>query len=88
MQIIRRKLFKKGVSQALWNSIFLLDDAKNNSIICEFKFFYIPLHAEISKGNMIVTFNEGYLEKLYTDGETGIKKIRFQPQIVRGYPTI
>lgn len=43
------------------------------------------MHAEISKGNMIVTFNEGYLEKLYTDGETGIKKIRFQPQIVRGY---
>lgn len=34
---------------------------------------------------MIVTFNEDYLEKLYTKGETGIKKLRFQPQIVRGY---
>ena len=34
---------------------------------------------------MIVTFNEDYLEKLYTKGETGVKKLRFQPQIVRGY---
>ena len=34
---------------------------------------------------MIVTFNEDYLENLYTKGETGTKKIRFQPQIVRGY---
>ena len=34
---------------------------------------------------MIVTFNEDYLEKLYTKGETGIKRLRFQPQIVRGY---
>ncbi len=34
---------------------------------------------------MIVTFNEDYLEKLYTEGKTGIKKLRFQPQIIRGY---
>ena len=34
---------------------------------------------------MVVTFNEDYLEKLYTNGETGIKKLRYQPQIVRGY---
>ena len=34
---------------------------------------------------MVVTFNEEYLEKLYTKGETGVKKLRFQPQIVRGY---
>jgi len=34
---------------------------------------------------MVVTFNENYLEKLYTDGDTGIKKLRFQPQVVRGY---
>lgn len=34
---------------------------------------------------MVVTFNEEYLQKLYTDGETGLKKLRFQPQIVRGY---
>ena len=34
---------------------------------------------------MVVTFNEKYLEKLYTDGDTGIKKQRFQPQVVRGY---
>ena len=34
---------------------------------------------------MVVTFNEDYLEKLYANGETGIKKLRFQPQIVRGY---
>lgn len=34
---------------------------------------------------MVVTFNEEYLEKLYSKGETGTKKIWFQPQIVRGY---
>ena len=34
---------------------------------------------------MVVTFNEDYLEKLYSKGETGIKKIWFQPQVVRGY---
>ena len=34
---------------------------------------------------MVVTFNEDYLENLYTNGNTGIKKLRFQPQIVRGY---
>lgn len=34
---------------------------------------------------MVVTFNEEYLEKLYTEGKTGLKKLRFQPQIVRGY---
>ena len=34
---------------------------------------------------MTVTFNEDYLEKLYTEGNTGIKKLRYQPQIVRGY---
>lgn len=34
---------------------------------------------------MVVTFNEDYLENLYTNGKTGTKKIRFQPQIVRGY---
>ena len=34
---------------------------------------------------MVVTFDEEYLEKLYTKGETGIKKLWYQPQIVRGY---
>lgn len=34
---------------------------------------------------MVVTFNEDYLENLYTKGDTGVKKLRFQPQIVRGY---
>ena len=34
---------------------------------------------------MVVTFNEDYLEKLYSKGETGTKKIWFQPQVVRGY---
>jgi len=34
---------------------------------------------------MIVTFNEDYLEKLYTTGQTGLKKYRFQPQVVNGY---
>ena len=34
---------------------------------------------------MVVTFNEDYLENLYKRGETGVKKLRFQPQVVRGY---
>ena len=34
---------------------------------------------------MVVTFNEEYLERLYTSGQTGLKKLRFQPQVVRGY---
>ena len=34
---------------------------------------------------MVVTFNEDYFERLYTKGETGLKKYKFQPQIVRGY---
>lgn len=34
---------------------------------------------------MIVTFEEQHLEDLYKKGETGLKKYRFQPQIVRGY---
>jgi len=34
---------------------------------------------------MIVTFEEEYLENLYKKGETGVKKYRFQPQVVRGY---
>ena len=34
---------------------------------------------------MVVTFNEAYLQILYTTGQTGLKKLRFQPQIVRGY---
>ena len=46
--------------------------------------FIIIFAAEIVI-KMIVTFNEDYLENLYTKGETGIKKLRFQPQIVRGY---
>ena len=33
---------------------------------------------------MVVTFNEDYLENLYVSGQTGVKKFRFQPQIVRG----
>jgi proteic killer suppression protein len=37
---------------------------------------------------MVVTFNEEYLENLYTKGQTGLKKIRFQPQIVRGYQKV
>ena len=39
---------------------------------------------EIASG-MIVTFEEDYLEDLYTKGDSGLKKYRFQPQVVRGY---
>ena len=34
---------------------------------------------------MIVTFEEKYLEDLYVKGDTGLKKYRYQPQVVRGY---
>lgn len=34
---------------------------------------------------MKVTFNEDYLEELYTAGKCRSNKYRFQPQIVRGY---
>ena len=37
---------------------------------------------------MIVTFDEQYLENLYTKGDSGEKKYRFQPEIVRGYRLI
>ena len=37
---------------------------------------------------MVVTFNEEYLENLYTKGQTGLKKLRFQPQIIRGYQKV
>lgn len=47
-----------------------------------FIFIFAPRN---NKSGMEVTFNEDYLKRLYTDGETGIKKLRFQPQIVRGY---
>ena len=46
---------------------------------------YITFARRNRNSDMIVTFNEDYLEKPYTDGKTGIKKLRFQPQIVRGY---
>ena len=32
-----------------------------------------------------VFFNEEYLERLYTEGDTGTKKYRYQPQVIRGY---
>lgn len=34
---------------------------------------------------MIVTFEEDYLKSLYEKGETNIKKLRFQPDIVKRY---
>jgi proteic killer suppression protein len=34
---------------------------------------------------MLVTFNEDYLLNLYKKCEAGTKKLRFQPQVVRGY---
>ena len=34
---------------------------------------------------MQVTFNETYLEELYTKGKASDKKHRYQPQVVRGY---
>ena len=40
--------------------------------------------AEIYIG-MKVFFNEEYLERLYTEGDSGTKKYRYQPQVIRGY---
>ena len=40
--------------------------------------------AEIYIG-MKVFFNEEYLERLYAEGDSGTKKYRYQPQVVRGY---
>ena len=34
---------------------------------------------------MQVTFNEEYLEELYTKGKSRDKKHRYQPQVIRGY---
>lgn len=34
---------------------------------------------------MLVTFEEQYLEELYTIGKADGKKHRYQPQVVRGY---
>jgi hypothetical protein len=36
---------------------------KSDSIICEFQFFCLSLHAELAKSDMVVTFNEDYLKK-------------------------
>ena len=55
----------------------------------EFDYLRIPktfliFVAEIYIG-MKVFFNEEYLERLYTEGNSGTKKYRYQPQVVRGY---
>lgn len=34
---------------------------------------------------MIIEFDKDYLRELYTDGRTGDKKHRYQPEVVRGY---
>ena len=48
-------------------------------------FFYCIFVDQKDEIIMVVTFNEEYLENLYTKGDTGNKKLRFQPQIIRGY---
>lgn len=47
--------------------------------------FFLFIFAPETDFNMLVTFNEKYLEDLYTRGSTGLKKYRFQPQVIRGY---
>jgi proteic killer suppression protein len=34
---------------------------------------------------MLIKFDKEYLEELYNNGQSGDKKHRYQPQIVRGY---
>ena len=58
---------------------------KNRFDYLRISFFIVIFAPRNNKSGMEVTFNEDYLKRLYTDGETGIKKLRFQPQIVRGY---
>ena len=43
----------------------------------------LSLHSKVI--NMIVTFDEKYLQELYETGKTSDKKHRFQPEIVRKY---
>ena len=43
----------------------------------------LSLHRKVT--NMIVTFEEKYLQELYETGRTTDKKHRFQPEIVRKY---
>ena len=43
----------------------------------------LSLHCKVS--NVIVTFEEKYLQELYETGKTSDKKHRFQPEIVRKY---
>ena len=47
--------------------------------------FFLFIFAAETEFNMLVTFNDKYLEDLYTKGSTGVKKYRFQPQVIRGY---
>jgi proteic killer suppression protein len=57
---------------------------KNNSLFCELlkEKYYL---CGVKQYNMIVTFEEKYLQELYEDGKTSGKKHRFQPEIVRKY---
>lgn len=34
---------------------------------------------------MVIEFGKDYLRELYTDGKTGDKQHRYQPEVVRGY---
>ncbi len=34
---------------------------------------------------MLIEFDKKYLLELYTDGKTGDKKYRYQPEVIRGY---
>jgi proteic killer suppression protein len=46
------------------------------------------LQAKQYKNDMLVTFNEDYLEDLYKKGSTKDKKHRYQPQVIRGYQKV
>lgn len=37
---------------------------------------------------MLIEFDKEYLLELYTNGKTGDKKYRYQPEVVRGYQKV
>lgn len=58
---------------------------KQNSIFCEFDEIVYICNNYRNALQMLVTFNERYLEDLYRRGSTNDKRHRYQPHVVRGY---
>ena len=68
----RRKIPEKGILNINFQQIIVLIFANTQN------FLYLC-------SRMIVTFEQTYLQELYTEGKASDKKHRFQPQIVSKY---